>query len=66
MGFNTSDGQSRPGTLGRALASRWSAFARQRYLRKQARIVEEFDDFRRRDIGLPPRGAPVRQVYYQW
>ncbi len=66
MAFDIIDGRSCPGTLGQGLTRRWRAFLWHRCLHEQARIVEEFDDFRRLDIGLPLRGAPVRQVYYHW
>lgn len=44
----------------------WQAFIRRRDHRMQMECVQHLDDFMRRDVGLPPRATPVRQVYYQW
>ncbi len=52
--------------IGHLLRALWQARLHRRQRLRQIGIVEHLDDHRRRDIGLPPRGTPVRQIYYQW
>ena len=48
------------------LSETWRTFLRRRQRRRQMRSVDHLDDFRRRDIGLPPRGKTVHRDYHLW
>lgn len=58
--------QMRSLPFGVGIIALWREYIRRRQHRRQMAGLENLNDFRRRDLGLASRGAPVRHVYFTW
>ncbi|MFC3640278.1 hypothetical protein [Aquibium oceanicum] len=59
-------GQEEPNFARRCLGALGSAFVHPSRRCGQVANLDQLDNILRRDIGLPPRGLPIRQARYHW